>query len=269
MPKGAYDPSETYNNLDWVRYKSASWVCKKNNVSGVEPIEGDTWTTLAQDIGNKWYRGGANTVYGKSTTPTVFTTSGVNLANAGDNFMNIVEGAIYYCVDGGDPTVATWSYDFSLAGGGGGVSDWGDLLNKPFTNVGDGLVVVNDILNADVDNTNVVLDANKKLNLHQNLLNKLDNFQNDGKVDPASDLGKSLGGVGIQLLGSTDGKFATFTDTTLTIIGGVDDYMYDIYCSDSKRYIKSQTVTSNQLKVEFDSSVSSAVVVLVAIKKGV
>lgn len=49
LPKGTYDSSATYNHLDWVRYDGKAWVCKQDDVTGVTPVEGDTWTVLAED----------------------------------------------------------------------------------------------------------------------------------------------------------------------------------------------------------------------------
>lgn len=82
--------------------------------------------------GNKWYRGTG--ISGKAALPTVYTTSGVADANSGDMFLNPSEGAVYSCVTGGVPTVATWQYEMTLSGGGGGTSDYPDLTNKPSIN---------------------------------------------------------------------------------------------------------------------------------------
>lgn len=82
--------------------------------------------------GNKWYRGTG--ISGKAVLPTVYSGSGVTLANPNDFFLNPSEGAVYYCVSGGDASTATWSYDFTMTGGGGGTSDYTDLTNKPQIN---------------------------------------------------------------------------------------------------------------------------------------
>ena len=68
--------------------------------------------------GNKWYRGTG--ISGKAPNPTVYSGSGITLANANDFYLNPVEGAVYHCVTGGDASTATWSYDFTMTGGGGG-----------------------------------------------------------------------------------------------------------------------------------------------------
>jgi hypothetical protein len=82
--------------------------------------------------GNKWYRGTG--ISGKAALPTVYIGSGVADANSGDVFLNPSEGAVYSCVTGGIPTVATWQYEMTLSGGGGGTSDYPDLTNKPSIN---------------------------------------------------------------------------------------------------------------------------------------
>ena len=83
--------------------------------------------------GNRWYRGTG--ISGKAVLPTVYTDSGVADANSGDMFLNPTEGAVYSCVTGGVPSVATWQYEMTLSGGGsGGTNDYVDLINKPQIN---------------------------------------------------------------------------------------------------------------------------------------
>lgn len=83
--------------------------------------------------GNKWYRGIG--ISGKAINPTVYSGSGVADANVNDFYLNPTEASIYYCVTGGDANTATWAYDFTMSGGGGGgTSDYNDLLNKPSIN---------------------------------------------------------------------------------------------------------------------------------------
>lgn len=74
--------------------------------------------------GNRWFRGTA--ISGKATNPTVYPT-GITYANPNDFYLNPTEGAVYHCVSGGDATTATWSYDFTMAGGGGSVANLNDL----------------------------------------------------------------------------------------------------------------------------------------------
>ena len=81
-----------------------------------------------------------------------------------------------------------------------------------------------------------------------------------------SNITTKLSKVGEQILGTVSGNTATFTDAK---IGGSDVYLTDIYCSDSARYIKSQSVSGNVLTVTFDDSVASATCVAQLYKKGV
>ena len=81
-----------------------------------------------------------------------------------------------------------------------------------------------------------------------------------------SNITTKLSKVGEQILGTVSGSTATFTDAK---IGGSDVYLTDIYCSDSARYIKSQSVSGNVLTVTFDDSVASATCVAQLFKKGV
>ena len=67
--------------------------------------------------GNHIYRGTG--ISGKAVAPTVYSRSGITKANKDDLYLNSTEGAFYYCVSGGDASTATWSYDFTISGGGG------------------------------------------------------------------------------------------------------------------------------------------------------
>ena len=91
-----------------------------------------------------------------------------------------------------------------------------------------------------------------------NVLNK--------KLSLSNDVTTKLSKVGEQILGTVSGSTATFTDAK---IGGSDVYLTDIYCSDSARYIKSQSVSGNTLTVTFDDSVAGTTCVLQLFKKGV
>ena len=78
--------------------------------------------------GHQWYRGTA--ILGKDVNPTVFANSGIDLAKEDDFYLNPVEGAVYYCYQGGDPTVAAWCFDFVITGSGStGVSEINDLID--------------------------------------------------------------------------------------------------------------------------------------------
>ena len=52
IPRGDYNANSTYEKLDLVKYKGASWLAKKN-ATGVEPSEGEYWQKLFYvDIAN-------------------------------------------------------------------------------------------------------------------------------------------------------------------------------------------------------------------------
>lgn len=127
--------------------------------------DNDTTTTFKitnGENGNKWYRG--TVISGKAINPTVFAASGITKANTNDFYMNPTEGAVYHCVTGGAPTVATWSYDFTMEGGGsGGASSWGDLTDKPFTFV-------------DTDDNLQITGSGESKHLKLNIPNKVDTF---------------------------------------------------------------------------------------------
>ena len=74
--------------------------------------------------GNHIYRGTG--IGGKAVAPTVYSGSGITKANKDDLYLNSTEGAFYYCVSGGDASTATWSYDFTISGGGGTAYTAGD-----------------------------------------------------------------------------------------------------------------------------------------------
>lgn len=86
----------------------------------------------------------------------------------------------------------------------------------------------------------------------------------DGKLDLGTDITTKLS---VQIPSkSINGDTVTFEDAK---IGGSDVYLTDIYCSDSARYIKSQSVSGNTLTVTFDDSVVGTTCVLQLFKKGV
>ena len=99
----------------------------------------------------------------------------------------------------------------------------------------------------------------KELALHSNITTKLSKLNSDGTLD--SDNVKLN-----QILGTVSGDKATFTDAK---IGSSTSYLSEVYCSDSERYIKSQSVSGNTLTVTFDDSVAGTTCVLQLFKKGV
>ena len=101
--------------------------------------------------------------------------------------------------------------------------------------------------------------VNKKLSLSNDVTTKLSKVNSDGTIN--SDNVKLN-----QILGTVSGNTATFTDAK---IGGSTSYLSEVYCSDSARYIKSQSVSGNTLTVTFDDSVAGTTCVLQLFKKGV
>ena len=99
----------------------------------------------------------------------------------------------------------------------------------------------------------------KELALHSNITMKLSKLNSDGTLD--SDNVKLN-----QIIGTVSGNTATFTNTK---IGSSTSYLSEVYCSDSERYIKSQSVSGNTLTVTFDDSVAGTTCVLQLFKKGV
>jgi hypothetical protein len=104
--------------------------------------------------GSLWYRGTA--VYGKSLVPTIFDTD-IEYAHTSDMYLNTTEGAIYHCVTPGADTVATWVYDMTLSGGGGGVTTLAELDDVTITTPSDNQLLAYDSnagkwVNASVEN---------------------------------------------------------------------------------------------------------------------
>lgn len=100
----------------------------------------DSWSLLGNvkgKDGSQWYRG--TNISGKSLTPQVYPT-GIDYANPNDFYLNPQEGAVYYCVTGGDPSTATWVYDFTMTGG-GGASQLVDLTDVNITTPSDGQIL--------------------------------------------------------------------------------------------------------------------------------
>ena len=99
----------------------------------------------------------------------------------------------------------------------------------------------------------------KELALHSNITTKLSKINSDGTIN-------SDNVIFNQILGTVSGNTATFTDAK---IGSSTSYLSEVYCSDSERYIKSQSVSVNTLTVTFDDSVAGTTCVLQLFKKGV
>ncbi|MCR4849814.1 MAG: hypothetical protein K5870_01010 [Lachnospiraceae bacterium] len=118
--EGYFPDTTVYLNLDTFEL----WKC----------VGVDTWQSLGVLKGPKgddgadgttWYHG--TTISGGAVLPTVYPSSGIADANAGDFYLNYqdgpsnTDGYVYMCITGGDANHATWSYKMSLSGGGGAI----------------------------------------------------------------------------------------------------------------------------------------------------
>ena len=240
-------PSEEYaaGNLyinnetnDLWRFDGTQWVLK-GNFKGNTGDKGDKGDK--GDPGNNWYRG--HEISGKSAAPTVFSDSGIALAYAGDNYLNNQEGAIYHCVTGGDPDTATWSYDMTLSGGGGGgASDWLDIDGRPFDTIGDTLEVVNGELNAK-STGHTIQDHDTSYPQRSNLkfmhMSVRDDEENDTTI-----VTSLLGSIITVTTSETTlyGKEVTITDGNETLTETFDDKGYAEF--DGVTFIGNITITS-------------------------
>ena len=153
-----------------------------------------------------------------------------------------------YTITYTDGTTST----FTVTNGSGGGTTADTMLKSVYDTDDDGIVDKADAANTATNAT----DATNARNLKKS----------DGTTIDADSINTKLSKVGEQILGTVSGNTATFTDAK---IGGSDVYLADIYCSDSARYIKSQSVSGNTLTVTFDDSVASATCVAQLYKKGV
>ena len=138
--------------------------------------------------GSMWYRGTA--VSGKSLVPTVFDTD-IDYANTNDMYLNSSEGAIYHCVTPGADTAATWVYDMTLSGGGGGVSTLADLDDVNISSPkGHQLLAWNATTgkweNASVENRYIPTSSNIPISgygVSQGLATELQNYYDKSDID--------------------------------------------------------------------------------------
>lgn len=78
-------------------------------------INADTIQMGGESVeGGKWYQGTGIT--GTSTTPTIFSGSGVTSAAVGDMYLNKSTSNTYRCTVGGAPNVAKWVYVNNIKG---------------------------------------------------------------------------------------------------------------------------------------------------------
>ena len=229
IPKGNYDPATPYNSLDLVRYDSKSWLCKTDGIIGITPTEGTDWTLMTED--------GTDGIDGRGI---------VNIQRTGTDPSNPLKDI--YTITYTDGTTST----FTVTNGSGGGTTADTMLKSVYDKDGDGVVD-----NADAANTATnATDATNAKNLKKS----------DGTTISADSINTKLSKVGEQILGTVSGNTATFTDAK---IGSSTSYLSEVYCSDSERYIKSQSVSGNTLTVTFDDSVAGTTCVLQLFKKGV
>ena len=72
---GDYDNTTVYRRLDWVKYGGTSYICKKNNTTGIVPYDPDRWQKIIDEanlnIPNHWQITSRN---GKGTIEQIGTT---------------------------------------------------------------------------------------------------------------------------------------------------------------------------------------------------
>lgn len=193
--------------------------------------------------GNKWYRGTG--IAGKAANPTVYSGSGIANANPNDFYLNPVEGAVYYCVTGGNATTATWSYDFTMTGGGGssyaagnGIDptdlalgtitlDYGTVSGSNTTKPVTGKAV-NDSLPTVYDGT---------LTIQQNGTTKATHSANTSTNSTANIITDSWFGTSAQIQSDNTVTFTGVDDT--------DNNGYDLYCNNKLIGVTALSVTGN------------------------
>lgn len=155
--KGTYDASTTCKFYECWKYNGTWWLhIGESDTTGTAPSEGTVWTAFgvkgdAGDTGpagstgaagsngvrgSRWTVGTAIT--GTSTTGTVFSSSGITDALAGDMYMNSSTYNVYECTTGGAASVAKWTYIGNIKGttgatgaaGSNGVSITGVSINS-------------------------------------------------------------------------------------------------------------------------------------------
>ena len=193
--------------------------------------------------GNKWYRGTG--ISGKAANPTVYSGSGIVLANPNDFYLNPVEGAVYYCVTGGNASTATWSYDFTMTGGGGSTYTAGNGIDSTALNNGQialdyGTVAgsnttkpvtgkaVNDALPTVYDGT---------LTIQQNGTSKATFSANTSASATANIITDSWFGTSAQIQNDNTVTFTGVDDT--------DNNGYDLYCNNKLIGVTALSVTGN------------------------
>lgn len=171
--------------------------------------------------GNQWYRGIA--ISGKSPVATVYAT-GIANANPNDFYLNPTEGAIYYCVSGGNATTATWAYDFTMAGGIGSIN-LDDLTDVSTSTASDGQIIQYNGLLMEWENKTPNLNTLSDVNTttpDPNDVIRFDTGSNKYINAPLVDYHRTSGGA--------------IMSTTVTVVGTPTTILFT-GCSADKTYI--------------------------------
>lgn len=183
----------------------------------------DTGVYAAGSEGNAWYSGTA--ISGKDPTPTVFPSSGITSARQGDMYLNKTEGAIYQCTLAGAASVAKWSYQMTLTGGGsGGVTDYPDLNNLPQINSN---TLIGNKTGADLGLQDALTAGNgislSQLGVIAAKLSAGSNVALTPKSDGSIEISASGGGQGSSTLGGlSDVSLTTPVDGQILVYNGND-----------------------------------------------
>lgn len=147
---GYTDGSVYVNTNTWNVYQcnGIKWILK-GNIRGPKGYDGS---------GNKWYTG--NKISGKFTDDRIFQYSEISYAYVGDLYLNVEEGAIYKCVEGGSNFLAKWRYLFTIQ-----EETAGDMKMDVYANSGDVGVVnkANALTEKAVDGSSVWIGNDGKL----------------------------------------------------------------------------------------------------------
>ena len=113
---GEFVANTDYEIQTIITYSGASYISIAQT-GGALPTDTTKWLKLCENgtIGSMWYSG--TSITGTSSTPTVFSESGIENANPQDMYLNTSYSYVYQCVLGGNSSVATWKYLMTLTGG--------------------------------------------------------------------------------------------------------------------------------------------------------
>lgn len=114
-------PSVSAGSYLWTR-TTINYTSGDPTISYSVAKQGATGTT-----GSQWYSGTGIT--GTSTTPTIFSGSGVSNARVNDQYLNTDTGNTYICTTAGAATVAKWKYTGNIKGIQGETGDDGNGIS--------------------------------------------------------------------------------------------------------------------------------------------